>query len=316
MAEQGKFKVEFSGEGQVDVREGETILEAALNAGIPHFHACGGNAECSTCRVIVMEGRDQLTPVSPAEQRLRTIVPFPPKIRLACQTSVTGPGVKVQRIKVEKTGLSWNVKQQINDVQQKLGEKRQLALFFLDIRNFTPFVETFLPFDVIHVLQSCYVIFNHWIEAHGGVIVDTAGDGFYAVFGLESGVADASRSAIHAGQEILKELDRFNDTFLDPYFGNRLEIGIGVHAGSVIVGEIMVGDKSHLSVMGLAVNIAARIQASTRRLNNNFLASQDVMDYVETDASTPLRVVKLRGVTTPVKVRLIGQPYIVMQKNS
>ena len=77
---------------------------------------------------------------------------------------------------------------------------------------------------------------------------------------------------MNTGHEILKEMQRFNETFLDPYFGCKLEIGIGIHAGNVIVGEVVVGAKSHLSVMGLAVNVAARIQGSTKRLNNNFLA--------------------------------------------
>src|SRR5688572_10025915 len=89
MPESEHFSIEFSGEKPIPVRKGQTILDAALESGIPHFHACGGNAECSTCRIIVMEGSEYLTPINDKEQRLRNIVPFPPKIRLACQTGVT-----------------------------------------------------------------------------------------------------------------------------------------------------------------------------------------------------------------------------------
>jgi adenylate cyclase len=48
-----KYLVEFVGEKIVEVAKGQSILDASLTAGIPHFHACGGNAKCSTCRVLV-----------------------------------------------------------------------------------------------------------------------------------------------------------------------------------------------------------------------------------------------------------------------
>lgn len=312
MRESEGFSIEFTGERTVPVQNDQTILGAALEAGIPHFHACGGKAECSTCRIIVLEGSEHLTPINDKEQRLRKIVPFPPKIRLACQTKVTGPGVKVQRIKVEKTDLSWNIKQEINDAQHTLGEKRELVLFFLDLRNFTPFVETFLAFDAIHVLRSCYVIFNHWIENNNGVIIETAGDGFYAVFGLNGTIREAAQAAITAGHEISREMTSFNETFLEPYFGSRLDVGIGIHSGPVIVGEVVVGSKSHISVMGLAVNVASRIQASTKRLNNNFLASEDVMKHVDPSQWGKSRLIKLRGVSAAMKVQMIGEPYRVI----
>jgi adenylate cyclase len=312
MSEKPSFKIEFVGEKEIPISKDQTILEAALEAGIPHFHSCGGIAECSTCRIIITDGIEKLSPPNEKEERLRTIVPFPPRVRLACQTCVNASDVKVKRIKVEKTELSYSVKQQINEVQQKLGEKRELILFFLDIRNFTPFVETYLPYDAIHVLRSCYVIFNHWVNTNKGVIIDTAGDGFYAVFGLETPIVEAAHAAINTGSEILKEMQRFNETFLDPYFGSKLEIGIGIHAGNVIVGEVVVGSKSHLSVTGLAVNIAARIQSSTKKLNNNFLASDEVMKYISTNHSGELRLIKLRGVSNVIKVQLIGEPYEVI----
>jgi adenylate cyclase len=312
MPESELFSIEFSGERPIPVRNDQSILDAALEAGIPHFHACGGNAECSTCRIIVLEGNEHLTPINDKEQRLRKVIPFPPRIRLACQTCVTGPGVKVQRIKVEKTNLSWNVKQEINDAQHTMGTKRELVLFFLDLRNFTPFVETFLAFDAIHVLRSCYVIFNHWIENSKGVIIDTAGDGFYAVFGLTGTIREAAQAAITAGREISREMNSFNETFLEPYLGSRLEVGIGIHSGPVIVGEVVVGLKSHLSVMGLAVNVASRIQASTKRINNNFLASEEVMRHVDPAQWGESRLIKLKGVSTAIKVQLIGDPYRVI----
>lgn len=309
MFDQQDQKIEFLGETIIGIKKNQTILDAALEAGLPHFHACGGQAECSTCRIMVIEGMEGLTPVNEAEAGLRALVPFPPKIRLACQTSVNQGPVKIKRIVLDPTDLSNPIKRKITQEHCKLGEKRELVLFFLDIRNFTPFVETHLPYDVIHVMRGSYIIFNDLIKKHEGIIIDTAGDGFYAVFGMDCDTPTAAAQAIDAGNEILKEFAKFNETYLDSYFGMRLNIGIGVHCGQVIVGEVVVGQKSHLSVMGLAVNIASRIQNSTKKLNNSFIASDEVVQLAGRGDEGKKRIVKLKGVNHIYKVRLIGTPY-------
>ncbi len=55
------MEVEFLGEKTIIVEQGQSLLKASLNAGIPHFHACGGKAKCSTCRVLVLEGDQHLS---------------------------------------------------------------------------------------------------------------------------------------------------------------------------------------------------------------------------------------------------------------
>jgi adenylate cyclase len=205
------------------------------------------------------------------------------------------------------------VKEEISSDVKQLGEKKQLVLFFLDIRNFTPFVESYLPFDVIHVIRSVHTIFNLIIQKYKGVIIDTAGDGFYAVFGLEQNIQNACDSAIKAGESIQRELKRYNETYLQPYFGAEFEIGMGVHCGEVIAGEVLVGQKSHLSVMGLAVNIASRIQESTKRLGNSFIASDEVVKNSSINKKgKKKRTIKLKGIQGTFKVHLIGEPFKII----
>jgi adenylate cyclase len=309
MSDDTGFEIELEGDKPIRVAPGETILEASLKAGIPHFHACGGNAECSTCRVLVRKGMENLSPVNAAEQSLREEVRLPKNIRLACQTFVMAEPVALRRIILEETDLSLYIKEEINNDVKQLGEKKELVLFFLDIRNFTPFVEAYLPFDVIHVVRAVHAIFNLKIRKYNGTIIDTAGDGFYAVFGLESTIDEACDHAIAAGHSIQKELKRFNETYLQPYFGTQFEIGMGTHCGEVIVGEVLVGQKSHLSVMGLAVNIASRIQESTKRLGNSFVASSDVVSKMKNPLKPKgkKRTIKLKGIQGTFKVYLIGE---------
>jgi adenylate cyclase len=307
MSDDAEFEIELEGDKTIPISRGQSVLDAALKAGIPHFHACGGNAECSTCRILIKKGMENLSPVNEAEQNLRNTVRLPSNIRLACQTYVTAEPVKVRRIILEETDLSFYTKEEINNDVKQLGEKKELVLFFLDIRNFTPFVESYLPFDVIHVIRAVHAIFNLKVQQYGGVIIDTAGDGFYAVFGLNTSVSKAADDAIQAGDSISAELKRFNETYLQPYFGTEFEIGMGVHCGEVIVGEVMVGQKSHLSVMGLAVNIASRIQESTKRLGNCFIVSDDVMRHSGLRKKGKKRTVKLKGIHGTFRVHLIGE---------
>src|SRR5450432_4428863 len=98
MDQRRKYLVEFAGEKVVDVTNQQSILDASLSAGIPHFHECGGNAQCSTCRVLIIEGNDLLTPPNQKEAFLKSQMHFPPNVRLACQTRVTGGTVRLRRI--------------------------------------------------------------------------------------------------------------------------------------------------------------------------------------------------------------------------
>lgn len=309
MPESTEFQLDMVGDGKVSINRDQTILDASLDAGIQHFHACGGNGECSTCRVLIVEGLEHLSPVNEKEEMLRNRIPFPPAIRLACQTRICGQPVRAQRIILDKTDVSLHIRKKIGAEHRKLGEKKDLVLFFLDIRDFTPFVESFLPYDVIHVMRSCHIIFNHVITKYHGQIIDTAGDGFYAVFGLSSSRSEAADQSIQAGFDIMKEMVRYNETYLRPYFNTRFEIGIGVHAGEVIVGETQVGQKSHLSIMGIPVNIASRIQAITRKLNNSFLVSETVVDCSQYGRESEKRLVKLKGIREPMKVHTLGEGY-------
>ena len=82
-------------EKEIDAIEGETILLAALRAGIAHAHLCGGSARCSTCRVIIVGGLEHCAPRNAEEQSIAETLRLDPKVRLACQTVVTGK-VKLQ----------------------------------------------------------------------------------------------------------------------------------------------------------------------------------------------------------------------------
>jgi len=83
---------------KIEVDRGLSILASAMQAGVKHMHLCGGRGLCTTCRVRVLEGADQLSVMTAFEKiSLRTHLSFSSEVRLACQAKVLGP-VKVETI--------------------------------------------------------------------------------------------------------------------------------------------------------------------------------------------------------------------------
>ena len=185
----------------VECRPGEAILPAALRAGISFTHACGGRGKCSTCRIVVVEGRRPV-PIEPrGSRRSPTNSASAPKFRLACQTVVNGD-VTIRRLVLDERdveladvrqrprrgsdGGGWATRQGLApcaDLRARpIGDELPVAVMFADIRGFTAFAEAVLPYDVIHVLQRQLRDVTEAIERHGGVVTSYIGDGVMALF--------------------------------------------------------------------------------------------------------------------------------------
>lgn len=191
-----------------------------------------------------------------------------------------------------------------------LGEEKELALLFLDIRNFTAFMESRSAYDVIYVIRQLFVLFSDSIKDAGGRIIDTAGDSIYAVFGLETNIKDGVKAAANASLAMFHDLEVFNATYAQPYFNLNFEVGMGLHKGNVVVGQYDMECNEHMTVMGLPVNIASRLQSETKELNNNFLMSEEAYRLLDNpEYNHEQQSVHLKGITGPVNVRLLGTPY-------
>src|SRR5450432_1476615 len=314
MDQRGKYLVEFVGEKVVEVTNEQSILAASLSAGIPHFHVCGGNAQCSTCRVLVLEGEDFLTPPTESEIALKNQMHFPPNVRLACQTHVIGGTVKLRRIIQDETDIGLYVGSAAGDSTQQLGEEKVMALLFFDIRNFTHIMENHPAFDAIHIIRKLFSSFQSSIEYNKGNIVETTGDGLYAVFNYEKGKDRNAQAAVRAAHSMLGDLEVLNETYFIPHFEERIEGGIGVHIGKVVSGTVRVGSENHWVVMGYAVNIASRLQTATKELNNDFIVSSEIYDLLKESQVVKPQSIVLKGVTNPLVVYSIGKPYKQLAK--
>lgn len=264
---------------RVDIEERQTLLNAALSAGIPHTHVCGGHARCSTCRVIVVEGLENVDPPNAEEKALAERLGLPREVRIACQATVRGP-VRVRRLVLdeEDVALVGNIRKANVDMTP-IGEELKVAILFSDIRGFTPFAEKLLPYDVIHVLNRYFEAMGRVISAEGGFINNYMGDGLMALFGVD-GRKDAALRAVRAGLEMIEVTRTKVAPYLMASYGRAFEIGVGIHYGEAVVGPIGSADRKTITAIGDAVNFASRIESANKDVGTSLLVSEAVMEAV------------------------------------
>ena len=280
MYEMDKYQLKILPDNiSVDIDDQTTVLAASLRARISHAHACGGNARCSTCRVIVTAGKENLLERNEKEWKLAHKLGFPPHIRLACQTKVKG-NVEVKRPIIDAFDLELALAQvDAENLDGQVGCERNIGVLFFDIEEYTPFAEKQLPYDVIHVLNKYYALVGRSVQTHGGHIIDYYGDGILAVFGLEqqeSPVLDAIQSAFDM-QEALKE---FN-AYLTLMFDHQFKVRMGLHFGKAIVGKVGIDGAYKFAVIGDTINVANRIEEVNKQFGTYFLISEDAYHQVK-----------------------------------
>jgi adenylate cyclase len=302
-------QVSFVGEKEVAVTAGQSLLQASLNAGIPHFHICGGNAKCSTCRVMVLSGAGNLSAPNGKELSLSEKLHLPANTRLACQTYVNGPGVKLKRMIRDKNDIDLYINGAVPGPIDQIGEEKEAVLLFLDVRNFTCLMERCLPFDSVHIIRKLIFHFQKIINDHDGEIVETMGDGLYALYEGQN-CRPSVQKAVSTAFLIFNELDNLNQNYFQPFFSQTLRLGIGVHKGKIITGQVIINGNLRKLAMGLSVNIAARLQDATKDLNNDFIISKDVYDALEHGIDrVPCATIHAKGVSQDLEVYLLGRSY-------
>ncbi len=269
---------------------GLTLLEISQAHSVPHTALCGGKGRCTTCRVIVEEGAELLHPPTEVEARSLAAVGAPPGTRLACQIRPTDPST-VFRVFRPNGGR--------NRAHASQGEERQLAILFLDMRGFTARTAGQLPYDVVFLLNRFFDAIVPAITNSGGIVDKYLGDGLLAVFGKP----DAARSAqagLKAAEEVGQALERFNMQ-VTAEGSSEIRIGMGLHLGDLVVGEIGAAGHAARTIIGDAVNVASRLEAETKGLGVELLVSSAVLESAGVEVSRlELQQFQLRGVTEPV----------------
>ncbi len=262
----------------IDTDSATSILQTSLNNGIPHTHVCGGNAKCSTCRVLVLEGLEYCCVRNEKEQKMADRRKFSPNVRLACQTVLSGD-IVLRRLVLDNEDVELVDQEIMGAAPRSVGEELPLAILFSDIRNFTSFAEAQLPYDVIHVLNRYFNRVGSIINRCQGQINNFMGDGIMALFGLTD-PANAALNSVRAGLEMLKAVEAMQPYF-ELHFKSNFHVGIGVHYGEVVLGTVGTGDRRQLTAIGDAVNLASRVESANKEAGTDFLISESVYQQVK-----------------------------------
>jgi adenylate cyclase len=262
----------------IEAGDGQTLLQAALRAKIPHTNVCGGSGRCSTCRVSVIEGQEHCSPRTPEEQAIADMLHFPATVRLACQT-VTTDTVKVRRLVEELEDVDVNALFIEGTDACAIGEEKDILILFSDIQGFTPFAENLLPYDVIYCLNLHFRQMGEIVASHGGRIDNYMGDGFMALFEAEAPESGALQ-AVRAGLAMLKRVEELGP-YLEELYHRSFKIRLGLHYGKVVAGNLGHPGHKKKTVVGDAVNLASRIETANKKAGTSFLISEDTYALVK-----------------------------------
>jgi class 3 adenylate cyclase len=146
------------------------------------------------------------------------------------------------------------------------GEELEVTILFVDIRGFTAFAERSSAREVVTRLNDYYERLVPVLHRHGGHANKFVGDGLLGVFGAPDRLADHADRAVAAALEIVALVR-------DTYQG-EVRVGVGVNSGPVVAGTIGGGGRVEFTVIGDAVNTAARVEAATRETGDDVLITE------------------------------------------
>jgi class 3 adenylate cyclase/hemoglobin-like flavoprotein len=266
------FNVDYVGEKSAVAAPLQTILDVSLQNNISHVCVCGAIGRCSTCRVAVLDGLDQCLPRNQVEARMATLKGFSSEIRLACQTRLIGPIVLKRLVHDES-----DVHEAADVGSDQVGREMPLAVMFVDIRGFTPFAESNLPYDVVHALNRYFDVVGKAVDERDGYIDKYIGDGIMVLFGLSRERDDhPCVDAVHAALDATIGMRSVNE-YLGEHLGRTFQIAIGIHYGPGVVGEIGYKLKRQFTAIGDVVNTAARLEEEAKRQNVGVLITDEVL---------------------------------------
>ncbi|MBI9113323.1 adenylate/guanylate cyclase domain-containing protein [Maridesulfovibrio ferrireducens] len=182
-----------------------------------------------------------------------------------------------------------------NDADFFKGDSRELCILFSDIRSFTTYSENRPPKEIVRRLNKYFEAMAEIVNKHNGVVDKFIGDGLLAFFGVIESDVSPSLCGIRVAIEMHEVLGKLNKEWAkdgEPKF----EIGIGLHTGNVMVGNIGSKYKAEFTVIGDAVNLASRLEHMTKTVGAPILISEtvkkDVIDVVDLE---PRGKVKIKG---------------------
>src|SRR5665213_2266914 len=180
---------------------------------------------------------------------------------------------------------------------------RRVAVMFVDFRGFTAAAQSRSPQQVVDRLDGAFAVLVEILDRHGGIVNKFLGDGFLALFGAPFEVPEAVHHAVAAAREMLAVMSDINA-------GSdwQLRIGIGIHFGDVVAGNIGSPRRKEYTVIGDTVNFASRLEQLNKEFGSQLLVSAAVRDALGADGgdAVPLGEIAIRGYDRTMTVWQLG----------
>lgn len=179
-------------------------------------------------------------------------------------------------------------------------EMRFVCLMFLDIRNFTAFSENKSPEEVVNYLNTLFESMIDSVNRHHGIINKFLGDGFMAVFGAPVSEGQDCKDAVAASLEMIEQVEKLSASGrISP-----TRIGIGLHAGQAVTGNVGSPLRKEYTIIGDTVNLASRIEQLNKQFSSQLLISETVWDSLDQSVleATALEPILVKGRQAPVQI--------------
>ncbi|MEM0942085.1 MAG: adenylate/guanylate cyclase domain-containing protein [Bacteroidota bacterium] len=186
----------------------------------------------------------------------------------------------------------------------KPGEKRFVCIMFLDIRDFTPMAEKLTPEELIEYQNKVFGFMIDIVQKYNGNINQLLGDGFMATFGAPVSHGNDCENAFMAANEILEQVRVRSQAGTI----RNTRIGIGLHAGFVVTGNVGNEARKQYSVTGNPVIIAARVEQLNKTYKTQLIITEEVYEKLETPLKSEhsFLEVSVKGRTNPIRILKIA----------
>jgi len=183
-------------------------------------------------------------------------------------------------------------------------ERKFACVMFLDIRGFTPFVESKQPEEIIDFQNEIFGFMIETIIRNKGIINQFLGDGYMATFGVPFSSGNDTENAVKTSLKILEQLKQKIKNKEIP----ETKIGIGLHAGQIVAGNVGTEKRKQYSVSGNPVIIAARIENLNKEFGSQILISDEVLERLDKEKYPyeTIGPVKIKGREEPVIIHKLA----------
>jgi adenylate cyclase len=177
-------------------------------------------------------------------------------------------------------------------------ERRAVTICFTDIRDFTRLSESQPAEETVRLLNLYFGRMCEIVAAHGGLVNKFLGDGMLIVFGAPTHQPDDTQRALAAAREMLAEADRMRERGEFP----DLRIGVGLHRGEAVVGNVGGAQRQEYTAIGDTVNTASRVQDLTKVLGRSLLLTRECLDALGDSDLEPLGTHSVKGRLQPLEL--------------